>query len=180
MSPLVAMEMENLVIKCLIDLFLEYVSTLEKVISMEIATINRDKYVHGISSEIQIQQISVLANLSTLQGLFSRIIRCSFHSVNQYVIGAEHKSVDNFSFIQEKSTKVRASFCSQFACRVMSTQYEQQIIPEVNCGDKQDSSISHGMMPSMPWQVRDFNFLLDLSNVNILIQRPNLKFYLLD
>ncbi|OWM81531.1 hypothetical protein CDL15_Pgr007569 [Punica granatum] len=169
-SPLAAHEMESSTIKCLTDLFMEYISSTEKVINGDTGHLDRGKDDRTVSSmETLMNHISILFNLLTLECLFSRIIRSILNCKSQRDSSNmdEHDVLDNsFLSIQEALGRVRSCFCQQYISRIMSNQNRRRISSKASSGDPSDSVVSHDAGPSIPLQV----FFLELRKIRELAE----------
>ncbi|KAF5930506.1 hypothetical protein HYC85_031379 [Camellia sinensis] len=145
-SPLVAFQMEAVILKGLMALFTEYLAILESVLTGKAHGLERGGR-GGNSAESLEQQVSVVANLSTLVRLFSSIIKSVFKGINHLDF-----EVHNFMlYIQEASDRIRAHFCQQFICKIM---YGSgcRLSQETWVGGQRDSDTSEDMMPSVVFQ----------------------------
>ncbi|GMJ09054.1 hypothetical protein HRI_004574600 [Hibiscus trionum] len=160
-TPLLAIQMEGSILNGLINLFTEYITILEKAITFK--THVSEKGSRRALAESLLQQLSVLANLSTLQLFFFKIVRSFLRgpgNLNSELrkknsIDFPQKELDDcILFIQEAASKLKAHFCQQFINRMMSPEISSEIIL---CNDSpQESSTFQGAMPSVAFQVLFF------------------------
>ncbi|CAI8602797.1 unnamed protein product [Vicia faba] len=159
-SPLVALEMENLVTSGLKNLFIEYIIILEKALTSEVDQDSpRIKLAESLS-----QQVSILANLSTLvqflsttvKGIFSSRISNNVDSqeVKNHSFVHQHQELHDFLlFIEESSVKLRNVFCQQLILRMLSTCCSHEIFAAMHYNDQFDANTNHNPMPSAIFQV---------------------------
>ncbi|PON34765.1 Exocyst component Exo84, C-terminal [Parasponia andersonii] len=148
-TPLVALQMEDSIFSGLINLFKDYVAILERALIQ--VTENDDPRINLAVSLPQ--QISILANLSTLEQLFPRMVRAIYEGLRMVnsddtkehtIISYQEKELDSFTlFTQEASSQLRFRFCYQYIHRIMSNEISYKFSPEVR---------SEGM-PSVTFQV---------------------------
>ncbi|KAK8694031.1 hypothetical protein V6N13_071595 [Hibiscus sabdariffa] len=162
-TPLLSIQMEGSILNGLMNLFTEYIAILEEAITFE-------KHVSEKGSRITLaeslpQQLSVLANLSTLQLFFFKIVR-SFLRGPGYLNSELRKknSIDFLQkeldgcilFIQEATAKLKAHFCQQFINRMISLETSSKVMLETCSDNPQESSPFQGAMPSVAFQVLFF------------------------
>ncbi|KAG2719270.1 hypothetical protein I3760_03G259800 [Carya illinoinensis] len=162
-SPLVALQMDSLILRGLVDLFLEYTIILEKAITCdELVTEKGGSRIN--LAETLTQKVFVLVNLSTLEQLFSNIIRSTFRSTSHInpelirndLVGNQQKELDScILFIQEASCQVRAHFCQQFIHGMMSGAGSKCYLETCIDGRKD-------LMPSIAFQVPFICWLMEL------------------
>ncbi|XP_059626070.1 exocyst complex component EXO84B-like [Cornus florida] len=160
-SPLVALKMEGPILRGLMNIFTEYIVILERALTSETNFI--EKGCPRISlAESPAQQISVVANLSTLVQLFSSIITNFFRGINHFSF-----EVDNFKiFIQEASDRVREHFCKQFISRIISHEGVYRLKSETCVSGQSDSNMFRDAMPSVAFQ----ELFLELRNLEKLAE----------
>ena len=160
-SPLVALQMGSSVISGLIDLFREYIIILERALTYETRGIDevspRIKLADSVS-----QQVSILANMSTLVNFLSVMVK-SIYSSNSHMDSNEmennsvvdqQQELDGFLlFIEESSNKLRNVFCQQLILSVLSTYSSHEIFSATQNNDQFDDNIFHNTMPSGIFQV---------------------------
>ncbi|GMI66420.1 hypothetical protein HRI_000311300 [Hibiscus trionum] len=162
-TPLLPIQMEGSILIGLMNLFTEYIAILEEAITFK--THVSEKGSRRTLAESLPQQLSVLANLSTLQLFFFKIVR-SFLRGPDYPNSELRKknSIDFLQkeldgcilFIQEAVTKLKSHFCQQFINRMMSPETSSKIML-ATCNDSpQESSTFQGAMPSVAFQVLFF------------------------
>ncbi|XWS36470.1 hypothetical protein CRYUN_Cryun20dG0088200 [Craigia yunnanensis] len=171
-TPLLAIQMEGSILKGLMNLLTEYTAILEKAITFE--THVSEEGSRRTSAESLPQQISVLANLSTLQYFFFKIIRSFFRDTSHMnselrkkkLIDFQQKELDDcILFIQEAAAELKAHFCQQFINRMMSLDGSK--LMQVSCSDNQEEpSTFHDAMPSVAFQV----LFLELRKVDKLAE----------
>lgn len=143
------------------NLFTEYILILERAIICE--TDVAEKGGSRINFAISLrQQISILANLSSTEQLFSSMVKGIFGGVNcmssnqikNLPVGNYEKELDSFILaIQEASSQLRIQFCQKFIKRVMSLETTYKFAPGM-CRDGQgDSKLFHDVLPSLTLQV---------------------------
>lgn len=152
--------MEGSILKGLMNLFTEYIAILEKATTFE--THVSEKGSRRTLAESLPQQLSVLANLSTLQVFFFKIVRSFLrgpghpHSKirKKNSIDFLQKELDGcILFIQEAVAKLKAHFCQQFINRMMSPETRSKLIVETCSDNQQEPSNFLGAMPSAAFQV---------------------------
>ncbi|KAK7835724.1 hypothetical protein CFP56_023258 [Quercus suber] len=140
-SPLVALQMEGSILSGLKNLFVEYTIILERVITCE-----------KIAAE---KNVSILANLSTLEQFFSIIIEnifgsishINFEPVRSHLVGVQLEELDScILFIQAASSQIRDCFCQKFIHRMMLLETGSTNTTET-CNDDE-----HDLMPSVAFQ----------------------------
>ena len=157
-SPLVDLEMGNLVISGLKNLFNEYIIILERALTYETSAMERD------SSRIKLpesltQQVSILANLSTLVQFLSTMVKDIFSMdsklVENHSVGLKHHELEVFlMFIEEGFNKLRNVFCQQLILRALSTCSSHETASAIHYNDQFDANMIHNPMPSAIFQVR--------------------------
>ncbi|KAJ0111914.1 hypothetical protein Patl1_01729 [Pistacia atlantica] len=126
------------------------------LVSLQMEVTQR-KEVPGINlAESLPQQVSVLANLSTLQHFFSGTVRSIFRDINE-LVGFQQRELNScLKFIQAASDQLRVHFCQKSLYRMMSLQSGLGSIPEA-CTD---NAVNHDMLPDvMPSHVFQVLFL---------------------
>ncbi|KAH7517419.1 exocyst complex component EXO84B [Ziziphus jujuba] len=173
-TQLVSLQIEGSVLGGLMNLFTEYILILERAIICE--TDVAEKGGSRINFAISLrQQISILANLSSTEQLFSSMVKGIFGGVNcmssnqikNLPVGNYEKELDSFILaIQEASSQLRIQFCQKFIKRVMSLETTYKFAPGM-CRDGQgDSKLFHDVLPSLTLQV----FFLELRNLERLAE----------
>ncbi|CAK7349319.1 unnamed protein product [Dovyalis caffra] len=161
-TPLVALQLEDSIFRGLMNLFSEYIAILERAITSETNESKRNG--SGIIlAETVPQQVSILANLSTLENLFSSTILSVFGSNNHISseqmknqsVGFHHQELESrVSFVQDASARLRAHFFQQFICRMMSPETGCKLSPQKFMDRSQgDPGVVHGAVPSVAFQV---------------------------
>ncbi|MBA0741635.1 hypothetical protein Gogos_014770 [Gossypium gossypioides] len=159
-TSLLAIQMEGSILKGLMNLFTEYIAILEKAITFE--THVSEKGSKRNLSESLPQQLSVLANLSTLQLFFFKIVRSFLRGPGHLNSKLRKKNSIDFLqkeldgcilFIQEAVAKLKAHFCQQFINRMMSPETGSKLIVETCSDNQQEPSNFQGAMPSAAFQV---------------------------
>ncbi|XP_031276926.1 exocyst complex component EXO84B-like [Pistacia vera] len=153
--PLVSLQMEGSILRGLMDLFTEYIGILEKVITCETSDSEKGGARINLAESLP-QQVSVLANLSTLQHFFSGTVRSIFRDINE-LVGFQQRELNScLKFIQAASDQLRFHFCQKSLYRMMSLQSGLGSIPEA-CTD---NAVNHDMLPDvMPSHVFQVLFL---------------------
>ncbi|XP_071690202.1 exocyst complex component EXO84B-like [Rutidosis leptorrhynchoides] len=145
----------------LMGLFTVYSFILERALTYETNDVIEDS--SGIKkAESLSQKVSVIANLSTLQQIYSDMIRHIFKNINQLnnVIDGHMISVAGTCSI------LRTHFCKQFIHRIMSNE-------EVYCiRDDIDFDLLQGPMPSRPYQT----LFMELRDVEELAEDNVIEF----
>ncbi|XP_048127342.1 uncharacterized protein LOC125312643 [Rhodamnia argentea] len=162
--PLVAAQMENSIIRGLTDLFTHYTVMLEKLVIGKSFTLEKERD-RSSSVKILTGQVSALVSLSTLEGLFSRILRSSFRTdgkITRRSEGDEYTAC--LSSTEEAYNRLRASFCRVFLSRVTSRQSNGQTISEIDT--RAGNHSIHDMMPSVSFQM----LFLELRDIEKLAQ----------
>ncbi|XP_041002369.1 LOW QUALITY PROTEIN: exocyst complex component EXO84B-like [Juglans microcarpa x Juglans regia] len=167
-SPLVTLQMDGLILRGLVDLFLEYTIVLEKAITCdELVTEKGGSRIN--LAETLTQKVSVLVNLSTLEKFFSNIIRSTFGSTSHInselmrndLVSDQQEELDScILFIQEASCQVRAHFCQQFIHGMMSMETGSKCYLETCIDGPKD------LMPSIAFQV----LFLELRKMEKLVE----------
>ncbi|KAK8688562.1 hypothetical protein V6N13_087323 [Hibiscus sabdariffa] len=160
-TRLLAIQMEGSILNGLMNLFTEYITILEKAITFKIHV--SEKGSRRALAESLPQQLFVLANLSTLQLFFFKIVRSFLRGPGNLNSELRKKNSINFPqkelddcilFIQEAAAKLKAHFCQQFINRMMSPEISSKIML---CNDSpQESRTFQGAMPSVAFQVLFF------------------------
>ncbi|KAK8588394.1 hypothetical protein V6N12_022839 [Hibiscus sabdariffa] len=167
-TRLLAIQMEGSILNGLMNLFTEYITILEKAITFKIHV--SEKGSRRALAESLPQQLFVLANLSTLQLFFFKIVRSFLRGPGNLNSELRKKNSINFPqkelddcilFIQEAAAKLKAHFCQQFINRMMSPEISSKIML---CNDSpQESRTFQGAMPSVAFQfVLDVHFLVEI------------------
>lgn len=104
------------------------------------------------SVKILTRQVSALVSLSTLVGLFSRILRSSFRTDGKITRRSEGDEYDVcLSSTEEAYNRLRACFCQLFISRVASLQSNEQTVTEIDAREENQSI--DDLMPSVLFQV---------------------------
>ncbi|XP_021280510.1 exocyst complex component EXO84B-like [Herrania umbratica] len=172
-TPLLAIQIEGAILKGLMNLFTEYIDILEKAITFE--THVSENGSRRTSAESLPQQISMLANLSTLQNFFFKVIRSFFRGTGNMnselrkkkSIDFQQKELDGcILFIQEAAAQLRSHFCKQFINRMMSLETGSKLIKETCTDNQEELTTFHDAMPSIAFQV----LFLELRKVDKLAE----------
>ncbi|WCJ38266.1 hypothetical protein M5689_019338 [Euphorbia peplus] len=157
-TPLAALQMEGSILVGLSNLFLEYIAILEKALTSEM-NVSNDSTI--ILAESMPQQVSILANVSTLEQLFSSTVVTTFRgittsnsqSTEDPSVEIQQHAIDTYAMIiQEASGHLRAQFFRQFLYKVFSL--EKCNVTSLICGNsKSGSSPVHDPMPSAVFQL---------------------------
>ncbi|KAL3753110.1 hypothetical protein ACJRO7_000499 [Eucalyptus globulus] len=141
-SPFVAAQMENSITRGLTDLFIHYAVMLKKLVISDCPS----------SIKILTGQVSALVSLSTLVGLFSRILRSSFRTDGKITCRSEGDEYDVcLSSTEEAYNRLRACFCQLFISRVASLQSNGQTVSEIDAREENHSI--DDLMPSVLFQM---------------------------
>lgn len=160
-TPLLALQMEGSIFRGLMNLFTEYIAILERAITSETNVLEKSGS-RIILAESVLQQVSILANLSTLEHLFSSTIMSIFGGIDRInsdlmtnqSLGFQWQEIDDcVLFIQEASSRLRANFCEQFIDRVVSLETGCELTPETCTDSKGDPNLVNDVMPSLAFQV---------------------------
>ncbi|KAJ1397857.1 Exocyst component Exo84, C-terminal [Sesbania bispinosa] len=159
MSPLVALQMGSLVIGGLMNLFTEYTTILERVLTYETSATEPGSSRIKLAESLP-QQVSILANLSTLVQFLSTMVKGIFSNNNHmdslvkenHSIVHQQQELDDFLlFIEEGSNKLRNVFCQQLI--LSSTYHSHEIFSAVHYDDQFDANTINNPMPSGIFQV---------------------------
>ncbi|KAL3573230.1 hypothetical protein D5086_027134, partial [Populus alba] len=155
-TPLIALQLEDSILRGLMNLFSEYIAILERAITSE----TNDS---GISlAETVPQQVSILANLSTLENLFSSTILSVFGSNNpidsrlmkNQSVGFHQQELESrVLFVQDACARLKAHFFQQFVCRMMSPEIGCKLTPQKCMDSEVDPGLVHDLVPSVAFQV---------------------------
>ncbi|KAL5149137.1 Exocyst complex component EXO84A [Glycine soja] len=160
-SSLVSLHMGSLVISGITILFTEYIVILEKALTYEASSTEQGSPRIKLAESLP-QQVSILANLSTLvqflsimvKDIFSSSDHIEFQVLENYSIVHQQQGLDDFLlFIEEGSNKLRNVFCQQLILRVLSTYHRHEIFSASHCNDQFDANTVHDPMPSGIFQV---------------------------
>ncbi|RDX79924.1 Exocyst complex component EXO84A, partial [Mucuna pruriens] len=160
-SPLVSLQMGSLVISGITNLFTEYVIILESALTHEKHTTEQGSPRIKLAESLP-QQVSILANLSTLVKFLSIMVKNIFSSsdhielqvLENHSIVDQQQGLDDFLlFIEEGSNKLRSVFCQQLILRVLSTYHRHEIFSASHYNDQVDANTIHHPMPSGVFQV---------------------------
>ncbi|KAJ4822765.1 hypothetical protein Tsubulata_004159 [Turnera subulata] len=156
-APLVALEMEGSILRALTNLFSEYITILENAMTPE--NVSEESGSRIILADSVPQQVSILANFTTLQRLFSSIVVILFEGINCEIINKDsadfqQRELDGcVQFIREACDRLRDDFCRNFLCRMTSPQSDCKFIPK-GCSDESgDPALDHDTIPSVAFQV---------------------------
>ncbi|XP_015579265.2 exocyst complex component EXO84A [Ricinus communis] len=170
-TPLAALQMEGSILAGLSDLFMEYITILEEAITCDVNMSEKSGF-RVILAESVPQQVSILANLSTLENFFSNTVRSIFRGTNCidsekikiHRVGFPDQEVDScVMFIQEASTRLKAQVFKQFIDRVLSPEV-CKLTPEMWVDSENRSRLFNGLLPSSVFQV----LFLELRKLNKL------------
>lgn len=159
--PLLALEIEGSILSGLVNLFKKYIDILESAINCETTVTEKTCSRMNLAESVK-QQVSILANLSALEQLFSNMVRSIFKGASDtnseltkiHSDGYQQKEIDScILFIQEASVGLRALFCEQFIYKVMSLKTSYKLTPQISIDGQGKSCMFHGGMPSPTFQV---------------------------
>ncbi|CAK9149984.1 unnamed protein product [Ilex paraguariensis] len=149
LSPLVSLQMEGPILRGLVDLFMEYIVVLERALATDmIATEEAGSRIN--LAETLAQQVSLLANLSTLVQFFSGIVRNVFKNINHL-----NFEIDSYIlYIEEACGRLRTHFCEQFIHKILSCEGYHGLTVESCINSQEDGSNMFGnLVPSVCYQV---------------------------
>lgn len=162
-SPVVALQMGGTVISGLMNLFTEYIIILERALTCETSSTENASSSSRINLvELLSQQVSILANLSTLvqflsimvKGIFSSTGHMDSHVMENHSTVDQQQELDDFLlFIEEGSNKLRNVFCQQLIIKVLSACSSHENFSAIHYNDQFDSNTNHNLMPSVFFQV---------------------------
>lgn len=156
--------MEGSVHGALMNLFTEYIVILERAIinGTDVAEKGGSRINFAMSPH---QQISIVANVSAIEQLFSSMVKRIFGGIScissdqitNCRVGSYEKELDSFILgIQEASSQPKVQFCQKFIHRVMSLETSYKFAPEI-CRDGQgDPNAFQDVLPSVTLQVNRF------------------------
>lgn len=154
---MIGLEMDDCIIRGLVDLFLEYTSIIEKAIGAGSNVSVRNDSIFIYTESLQ-QQVSILANISTLEYFFSITILTIFgdtnptnsESQNNHSAVIQQQELHSiFLFIQETSGRLRDHFYQQFILHAVSLDNDNKVSSEAHFDGEND----HSMAPSVAFQV---------------------------
>ncbi|KAK7393371.1 hypothetical protein VNO78_21924 [Psophocarpus tetragonolobus] len=160
-SPLVSLQMGSLVINGITNLFREYIVILERALTYETSSTEQVSPRINLAESLP-QQVSILANLSSLVQFLSIMVKNIFRSSDHIDLQVleNHSSVnhkqglhDFLFFIEDSSNKLRNVFNQQLILRVLSTYHRHEIFSASHCSDQFDANTIHNPMPSGIFQV---------------------------
>ncbi|TKY52764.1 Exocyst complex component EXO84B [Spatholobus suberectus] len=160
-SPLVSLQMGSLVISGITNLFTEYIIVLERALTHETIATEQGSPRIKLAESLP-QQVSILANLSTLVQFLSIMVKNIFSSsdhielqvLENHSIVQQQQGLDDFLlFIEEGSNKLRNVFCQQLILRVLSTYHRHEMFSASHYNDQFDANTIHSPMPSGIFQV---------------------------
>ncbi|XP_020539035.1 exocyst complex component EXO84B isoform X1 [Jatropha curcas] len=160
MIPLAAIQMEDSILEGLSNLFMEYISILEKAMNSKL-NVSENSGSKIILAESVLQQVSILANLSTVNHFFSSTVVSFFRDINctnselteNHSVACQQQELDSCVMtIQEASVQLRTQFFQKFICKILSLEVCKWN-PEIPVDRKTGSSLVHGLMPSSFFQL---------------------------
>lgn len=155
--------MEGAVLNGVSGLFSEYIGLLERAIFHEIKVTEKEDLCINLAVSLQ-QQVSVLANVSGIQQLFSNAVigilegtsSINTNQINSYTVGYQQDLDNVFLLIQGASSRLRSQFFERFIHRVTSPQTTTKVYGEI-CRNVQDHpGLLNGRVPSAIFQVSLF------------------------
>lgn len=148
-TPLLLLQMEASILEELTNLFMEYMLILEKALICEIYIEEKgDPRINF--ARLPEQQVSLLANLSTLEQLFPFIVQ-------DLVRNSNSQHLDNcIHLVKESTSQLRAHFCQQFICRIMSLESGSRLASETPTDTVH--RLPHNVRPSVIFQVCPYTF----------------------
>ncbi|KAK3011319.1 hypothetical protein RJ639_012397 [Escallonia herrerae] len=144
-SSLVALQMEDSIFKGLMDLLTEYIVILERALPSK-TCVEEKGGSRIILAESLAQQVSVLANLSTLVQIFSSIIRNIFKDISHLKFEIDRYTLST----QGACNRLRAHFCEKFIHKIISFEGDYKLAPESRTRD--DFKVFSNLMPSPLYQ----------------------------
>ncbi|KAL5792699.1 hypothetical protein ACOSP7_001293 [Xanthoceras sorbifolium] len=160
-TPLVTLQMEGSIIRGLMDLFTEYFVILERAINSETDVKEKGCSIINLAKSLP-QQVSILANLSTLEHFFSGIVRSIFRDITQFVTFQQTELYSDMLSIQEANSRLKAHFCQQVINRMMSLETGSECAKETCITNVGHNSMLPDAMPSVAFQV----LFLELRTLN--------------
>jgi len=160
-SPLVSLQMGSLVISGITNLFTEYIAILERALAYETSSTEQGSPRMKLAESLR-QQVSILANLSTLVLFLSIMVKNIFSCTDQAELQVlenlsvvhQHQGLNDFLlFIEEGSNKLRNVFCQQLILRVLRTYHRHEIFSDSHCNGRLEANTIHNSMPSGIFQV---------------------------
>lgn len=142
-GPLVSLQMEESVAKGFMDLFTEYIFILETTINLKTEVAQKGYSIMELSESV-LPQVSLLANLSTLELFIFNMVR----SILGETFGQRELN-DYKQSIQNANIRLRAHFCQQVFNRMMFLKNEHASETCINVGSKTLQDV----MPSIAFQV---------------------------
>ncbi|KAK3193474.1 hypothetical protein Dsin_024784 [Dipteronia sinensis] len=164
-APLATLHMEGSIIRGFMDLFTEYIVILERVIDSETDVTEKGCSTINLAKSLQ-QQVSVLANLSTLKHFFFGIVRSIFRDISQFVGFPQRELYSDTLSIQEANSRLKAHFCQQVINRMMSLEIGSEHAKEACINNVGHNSMLQDAMPSVDFQV----LFLELRTLNKLAE----------
>ncbi|XP_017414031.2 exocyst complex component EXO84B-like [Vigna angularis] len=160
-SPLVSLQMGSLVISGITNLFTEYIAILERALAYETSSTEQGSPRMKFAESLP-QQVSILANLSTLVRFLSIMVKNIFSCTDQAELQVwgnlsivhQHQGLNDFLlFIEEGSNKLRNVFCQQLILRVLCTYHRHEISSDSHCNGQLEANTIHNLTPSGIFQV---------------------------
>ncbi|KAK2984618.1 hypothetical protein RJ640_029124 [Escallonia rubra] len=157
-SSLVSLQMEDSIFKGLMDLLTEYIVILERALPSK-TYVEEKGGSRILLAESLAQQVSVLANLSTLVQIFSSIITNIFKDISHLKFEIDRYTLST----QGACNRLRAHFCEQFIHKIISFEGDYKLAPE-SC-TRNDFNVFSNLMPSPLYQqsVLDMHFLVEIA-----------------
>ncbi|KAK6940633.1 Exocyst component Exo84, C-terminal [Dillenia turbinata] len=150
-SPLIALQMEGFILEGLKELFTEYIANLRRAIIAEANTLEKGSMT-TMSAVSMPQQVSMLANLSTLLHLFSSIA-CSIFKGTPLNGFEEQEIASCFLYIRDALDQLKSHFYQQFISKVLIFKDGQELATQICVGSQDDSDVFQDVMPSVAFQV---------------------------
>ncbi|QCE06737.1 Exocyst component Exo84 [Vigna unguiculata] len=160
-SPLVSLQMGSLVISGITNLFTEYIAILERALAYETSSTEQGSPRMKFAESLP-QQVSILANLSTLVRFLSIMVKNIFSCTDQAELQVSenlsivhrHQGLNDFLlFIEKASNKLRNVFCQQLILRVLCTYHRHEIFSDSHCNGQLEANTIHNPTPSGIFQV---------------------------
>ncbi|MED6207403.1 hypothetical protein PIB30_035504 [Stylosanthes scabra] len=155
--------MGSSIISAISNLIREYVNILERALTFE------PRGGEQVSPRIKLaesvaQQVSILANMSTLSKFLFIMVKSVYssnvdgekdsHEVEENSDVDQHQELEGFMlFLEESSQKLRTVFCQQLIARVSATYHSHEIFSAIQHSDQFDDNKVQYTMPSDIFQV---------------------------
>lgn len=162
-SPLIGLQMGTSVIRALMKFFSEYIITVERALIIYDTSVTEKDTSRIKLAESVPQQVSILANLSTLVQFIHIMVKSVFripghlnsNLEENHSVAYQQKELDDFLlFIDESSNKLRYKFCQQFILRILSSCKNHELTLAIHDDDHcNHGNTIHNLTPSGVFQV---------------------------